>query len=312
MLSLDLRGRHALVAGVADDHGYGFAIARALAAAGATVSVATWPPALGIFRKLLERGKLDGSRCLPDGSLLTFAGIHPLDAAWDHWDDVPDSVREDRRYREHGDFTVNGLAQAWGEAHEGRGPDILVHALANGPEVRKALVDTSRQGYLTAVGVSAYSLISMARAFGPTMPQGGALLTLSYLAAERAIPGYGGGMSSAKAALESDTRTLAWDIGRRWGLRVNALSAGPLASRAASAIGIIEQMIAHAAETTPIPGPLAAEEVAHAAAFLCSPLASGITGTVLHVDRGYHAMGLAPVADTESEGGQDQTGARPA
>ncbi|MEB3237371.1 MAG: enoyl-[acyl-carrier-protein] reductase [Candidatus Sericytochromatia bacterium] len=310
MLSLDLRGRRALVAGVADDHGYGFAIAKALAAAGATVSVATWPPALGIFRKLIERGKLDASRTLPDGSLLTFAGIHPLDAAWDRWEDVPEQVREDRRYREHGDFTIDGLVQAWRAANDGAGPDILVHALANGPEVRNALLDTSRQGYLTALGVSAYSFVAMARAFGEHMPEGGALLTLSYLAAERAVPGYGGGMSSAKAALESDTRTLAWDAGRRWGLRVNAISAGPLASRAASAIGIIDRMIAHAAETTPISGPLQADEVAHAAAFLCSSLASGITGTVLHVDRGYHVMGLSPAAT--SEGGQDQAGSGPA
>lgn len=293
MLSLDLRGRRALVAGVADDHGYGFAIARALASAGATVSVATWPPALGIFRKLIERGKLDASRQLPDGRLLEFAHIFPLDAAYDYWGDVPETVREDRRYREHGDFSLDGLAKAWSAAHEGLGPDILVHALANGPEVRNALVDTSRQGYLTALGVSAYSFVAMGRILGSMMPAGGSLLTLSYLAAERAVPGYGGGMSSAKAALESDTRTLAWDLGRRHGLRVNAISAGPLASRAASAIGIIDRMIDLAARTTPLPGPLVADEVAHAAAFLCSPLASGITGTVLHVDRGYHVMGLA-------------------
>src|SRR5581483_4765112 len=107
------------------------------------------------------------------------------------------------------------------------------------------------------------------------------------------IPGYGGGMSSAKAALESDTRVLAYEAGRAFGLRVNCISAGPLASRAASAIGIIERMIEYAAANSPLTDPLTAAEVGATAAFLCSPLASGITGTVLHVDKGYHAMGMA-------------------
>ena len=294
MLNLDLTGKKALVAGVADDAGYGFAIARALASAGAEVSVACWPPALGIFTKLLERGKLDESRKLPDGNLFTFKDVLPLDASFDTWDDVPESVREDRRYREHGDFTLQGLANRLaGEADE---PvlDLVVHSLANGPEVKKPLLETSRAGYQVAIGVSAYSWVSMLQRFGPLVRPGGAFVSLSYLAAERVIAGYGGGMSSAKAALESDTRVLAYEAGRRWGHRVNAISAGPLASRAASAIGIIEDMIDHAASQSPLTTPLTADDVAHAAAFLCSPLAAGITGEVLHVDRGYHVMG-APV-----------------
>ena len=125
------------------------------------------------------------------------------------------------------------------------------------------------------------------------MRPGGGFLSLSYMASERVIPGYGGGMSSAKAALESDTRVLAYEAGRSFGVRVNCISAGPLASRAASAIGIIDQMVEYASANAPLTDPLTAGEVAVTAAFLSSPLASGITGTVVHVDKGYHTMGMA-------------------
>jgi enoyl-[acyl-carrier protein] reductase I len=171
--------------------------------------------------------------------------------------------------------------------------DIVIHSLANGPEVKKPLLETSRSGYLTAVSVSAYSLTSMVSRLAPLMRKGGSFLSLTYLASERVIPGYGGGMSSAKAALESDTRVLAFEAGRKYGVRVNAISAGPLASRAASAIGIIEKMVAYCAENSPLTEPLQAEEVGNAAAFLSSPLGAGITGTVVYVDKGYHSMGMA-------------------
>jgi enoyl-[acyl-carrier protein] reductase I len=111
------------------------------------------------------------------------------------------------------------------------------------------------------------------------------------MASERVIPGYGGGMSSAKAALESDTRTLAYEAGRKYGLRVNTISAGPYASRAASAIGFIDEMVKYYAQNAPLPEELSAPEVGNAAAFLCSPLGSGITGTTVYVDKGYHSMG---------------------
>jgi enoyl-[acyl-carrier protein] reductase I len=133
--------------------------------------------------------------------------------------------------------------------------------------------------------------------FGPLMNEGGALVSLSYLAAERVVPGYGGGMSSAKSALEGDTRTLAFEAGRKFGIRVNTISAGPLASRAAKAIGTIERMVDYYAANAPLPAATAAADVGHAAAFLCSPLASGITGETLHVDKGYSIMGLP--ADTQ-------------
>src|SRR6266545_292051 len=111
MLGIDLRGKRALVAGVADDGGYGFAIAKALAEAGATVCTGTWPPALNIFLNLLERGKIDDSRRLADGSLLAFEKIYPLDAAYDTLTDAPEEIRANKRYKDVGDFSVAGLAQ---------------------------------------------------------------------------------------------------------------------------------------------------------------------------------------------------------
>lgn len=290
MLTIDLTGKHALVAGVADDGGFGFAIAKALAEAGAKVSVGTWPPALGIFKTMLERGKLDASLVLRDGRKLEFAKIYPLDAEYDRLDDVPAELRDSRRYRDLGDFTIGGLAAAI--AADG-GVDIVVHSLANGSEVKKPLLETSRKGYLSAVSASAYSMVSTVAHLGPVMRPGGAFLSLSYMAAERVVPGYGGGMSSAKAALESDTRLLAFEAGRKWGHRVNVISAGPFASRAASAIGFIGQMIDYARRNSPLPEAITAEEVGHTAAFLCSPLASGITGSTVYVDKGYQAMGVA-------------------
>lgn len=302
MLSIDLRGKRALVAGVADDAGYGFAIAKALAEGGASVCVGTWPPALNIFRNLLERGKLDASRRLSDGSLLAFEKIYPLDAAYDALADAPEEVRSNKRYKEVGDFSIEGLRQRLVADFGERPLDIVVHSLANSPEVKRPLIETSRAGYLAAVSVSAYSLVAMVSRLGPLVRAGGAFISLTYMASERVIPGYGGGMSSAKAALESDTRTLAYEAGRRYGLRVNTISAGPLASRAASAIGGIEKMVSYYRANAPLSDELAAEEVAHAAAFLLSPLASGITGATVYVDKGYHAMGMA-VAGVEGLGG---------
>ncbi|MBZ0121432.1 MAG: enoyl-[acyl-carrier-protein] reductase [Sandaracinaceae bacterium] len=292
MLKIDLKGKRAFVAGVADDGGFGWAIAKQLAEAGASVCVGTWPPALGIFETLLRRGKLDESSKLSDGSKLEFERVLALDADYDRLELVPEEVRDSRRYKERGDFSIEGAAKALEADFGSPCVDIVVHSLANGPEVKKPLLETSRSGYLAAVGASAYSYVSLVQRFGPLMRPGGAFLSLSYLAAERAVPGYGGGMSSAKAALESDTKALAFEVGRKWGHRVNAISAGPYASRAASAIGLIGKMIEHYEVAAPLPERLTAEEVGNTAAFLCSPLASGITGTLVHVDKGYHAMAV--------------------
>lgn len=301
MLSLDLKGKRALVAGVADDGGFGFAVAKAFAEAGASVCVATWPPALNIFLNLLERGKMDESRRLSDGSLLTFERIYPLDAVYDALTDAPADVRESKRYKDVGDFSIGGLAERMVSDFGEQPLDILFHSLANGPEVRKPLLETSRHGYLAASSASAYSLVSMVQRLGPLMRPGGSVCSLTYMASERAIPGYGGGMSSAKAALESDTRVLAFEAGRKHGLRINTISAGPFASRAASAIGIIDKMVRYCADNSPLAEALTAAEVGSVAAFLGSPLASGITGTTIYVDKGYHSMGMAITMPQGSE-----------
>jgi enoyl-[acyl-carrier protein] reductase I len=295
MLAIDLTGKRALVAGVSDDGGFGFAIAKTLAEAGASICLGSWPPALGIFTKLLERGKMEESMQLSNGRKLTFERIYPLDAAFDALTDAPAEVRENKRYKEVGDFSIQGMTNRLREDFGEAAIDIVVHSLANAPEVKSPLVDTSRQGYLSAISVSAYSNISLVRHLSPLMRSGGSFLSLTYMAGERVIPGYGGGMSSAKAALEADTRTLAFEAGRRWAVRVNAISAGPWASRAASAIGFIDTMIRYTASNSPLPYPIDATDVGSTAAFLCSPLARAITGSVVYVDNGYHAMGMAVV-----------------
>src|ERR1041385_247983 len=111
MMKIDLTGKRALVAGVADDAGFGFAIAKALAEAGASVSVGTWPQALNIFMNLLERGKMDESRKMSNGELLEFEKIYPLDAAYDTVADAPEDIRSNKRYKDTGDFSIDGLAR---------------------------------------------------------------------------------------------------------------------------------------------------------------------------------------------------------
>jgi enoyl-[acyl-carrier protein] reductase I len=293
MLPIDLSGKRALVAGVSDDGGFGFAIAKSLAAAGATICLGSWPPALGIFTKLLERGKMEDSMRLEDGRKLEFERIYPLDAAFDSLDEAPAEIRDNKRYKDVGDFSIQGMASRLRADFGESSLDVVVHSLANAPEVKSPLVDTSRQGYLSAISVSAYSNVSLVRHLAPLMREGGSFLSLTYMAGERVIPGYGGGMSSAKAALEADTRTLAFEAGRRWGVRVNAISAGPWASRAASAIGFIDMMIKYTSDNSPLPRPIDASDVGSTAAFLSSPLGRAITGSVVYVDNGYHAMGMA-------------------
>ena len=291
MLSIDLRGKKAFIAGIGDDNGFGWAIAKALAEAGATILVGTWPPMLKIFTGSFAAGKFDESRKLADGSLMQFARVFPLDASFDTPAEVPEEIRENKRYKELNGYTISEIAQS--VAKEFGTIDILVHCIGNAPEIQKPLLQTSRKGYLAAMSASAYSYVSLISHFGPIMNKGGAALSLTYVASEQVIPGYGGGMSSAKAALESDTKILAYEAGRNFGVRVNVISAGPYASRAAKAIGFIERMISYSDKNAPLQRHVEAEEVAQAAAFLTSPLASGITGTVLFVDCGLHIMGVA-------------------
>jgi len=291
MLGIDLRGKKAFIAGVADDKGFGWAIAKALAEAGAEIIIGTWPPVYNIFLKSLSSGKLDDSLKLSDGSEMKFLKIYPLDAAFDRPEDVPEEIQTNKRYQQHSQYTISEVVQCVQE--EFGGIDILVHSLANGPEAKKPLLETSREGYLAAVSASSYSFVSLVTHFGPIMNSGGAVLTLSYLAADKVVPGYGGGLHAAKAALQSDTRYLAFEAGQKWGVRVNAISAGALGSRAAKAIGFIDQMIAYGESNSPVSKTLTSTEVGTVAAFLLSPLASAITGETIHVDNGLNIMGVA-------------------
>jgi enoyl-[acyl-carrier protein] reductase I len=291
MLRIDLKGKTAFIAGIGDDQGFGWAIAKALAEAGATILVGTWTPMMKIFKMALESGKFDESRVLSDGSLMQIAQIYSLDAAFDTPEDVPTDILENKRYKDATGYTISEVAAAV-EKDYGK-IDIFIHSLANGPEVQKPLLETSRKGYLAALSASSYSLLSLVQRFGPIMNAGGAILSLTFMASEKAIPGYGGGMSSAKAALESDTRSLAWEIGRKWNLRINTISAGGLRSRAAKAIGFIDKMLDYSKANAPISKDLLASEVGNAAAFLVSPLASAITASIVYVDNGLHSMGIA-------------------
>ncbi len=291
MLSINLKGKRAFIAGVGDDQGYGWAIAKALAEAGAEILIGTWTPLVKIFTTSWNQGKFDESRLLSSGKKMEYLKLYPLDAAFDKPEDVPQDIKENKRYADNSGYTISEVAEQ--VAKDFGKIDILIHALANGPEVKKPLLDTSRQGYLAALSSSSYSFVSLLAHFGPHLTEVGSALSLTYIASERAIPGYGGGMSSAKAALESDTRTLAWEAGRKWGVRVNTISAGPLRSRAARAIGFIDSMIAYSKANAPLAKDLTAEEIGYSAAFLCSPLASAISGVNLYVDNGLHAMGLA-------------------
>ena len=291
MLPIDLKGKRVFVAGVGDDDGYGWAIAKAMHQAGASVCVGTWPPVMTLFTKSLERGKFADSIAYPGG---TFAieKVYPFDAVYDTAEDVPPEIRDDKRYKELSGYTVQECADKI-RADFGEKPlDVVVHSLANGPEVKKPLLETSRKGYLAAVSASAYSYVSMIQRFAPLLKPNGSFVCLTYLASESVIPKYGGGMSSAKAALESDTRVLAYEAGRKYGARVNCISAGPMPTRAAKAIGTIDAMVDYYRKNSPLPEVMSGEKVGHTAAFLASSLASGITGTIVYVDHGYHSMGM--------------------
>lgn len=294
----DLTGKVAFIAGVGDSTGYGWAIAKALADAGATIIVGTWPPILKIFQMGLRKGNFDEDSVLSDGSKMEIAKVYPLDAVFDGPEDVPDEIKENKRYAGLDGYSISEVAKAI-EADYGK-IDILVHSLANGPEVTKPLLETTRKGYLAASSASAYSFVSLVQSFGPIMNEGGSALSLTYIASEKVIPGYGGGMSSAKAQLESDTRTLAYEAGRKYGLRVNTISAGPLKSRAASAIGkeagkksFIEYAVDYAKANAPMAQDLYSDDVGNSGLFLCSPMARSVTGVTLYVDNGLHAMGMA-------------------
>ena len=293
MIPLDLSGKLALVTGVGDNVGFAWYIAKALQAAGAKLVFACHPRLIGIVQNILERDADADTRVLPFGAgTLKVEKVLPCDVSFDTMADVDEKTRNDRRYQRHGDFSIAGLMSTMQK--EFGAIDILIHSIAFSPEIKNKAVDTSRSAYLTALGVSAYSLTALLRAAMPMMgdrPDGAAVLGLTYMGGDRVVPHYGGGMSTAKAALQIDAKQLAHNVGSKK-IRVNLISAGPYASRAARAIGEIDDMIKYASDRSPLPRGIEPEEVATAAAFLCSPLASGITGHVVYVDCGYHVMGI--------------------
>ncbi|KAF2314486.1 hypothetical protein GH714_026903 [Hevea brasiliensis] len=274
-LPIDLKGKRAFIAGVADDNGYGWAIAKSLAAAGAEILVGTWVPALNIFETSLRRGKFDESRVLPDGSLMEITKMYPLDAVYDSPDDVPEDLKTNKRYAGLSNWTVQEAAESV-QQDFALLTSLCIHLLMG---QRSVNLYWRHQGK----GILQLCLHQATR---------GSSISLTYIASERIIPGYGGGMSSAKAALESDTRVLAFEAGRKHKIRVNTISAGPLRSRAAKAIGFIDTMIEYSLANAPLQKELSADEVGNTAAFLASPLASAITGALIYVDNDLNAMGI--------------------
>jgi enoyl-[acyl-carrier protein] reductase I len=176
---------------------------------------------------------------------------------------------------------------------EWRGLDILVHAIAfaNKEDLANPYVQTSREGFRLALDISAYSLVALTRHAAPLMEgRNGAILTLTYMGSEKVIPNYNV-MGIAKAALEASVRYLAHDLGSK-GIRVNAISAGPIRTLAAAGISDFKTMLHHVADRAPLKRNIDAHEVGKTATYLCSDLGSAVTGEVLHVDAGYSIMGM--------------------
>jgi enoyl-[acyl-carrier protein] reductase I len=307
MIPLDLSGKVALVTGVGDNESFAWFISKALKAAGARLAWSVHPRFLRIVEGFLTSDKPDdvASRVLPWGAgTLEVEKILPCDVSYDTMADVDEKTRTDRRYQrieeQYGDYSIAGVMAAMGK--EFGGIDVLIHSVAFSPEILKKAIDTSRSAYLTALSISAYSLTALLRAGQPLMedrPGGAAALGLTYLGGDRVVEHYGGGMSTAKAALQIDAKQLAANLGPK-NIRVNLISAGPYASRAARAIGDIQRMIDYGAAASPLKRAITPEEVANATVFLCSPLASGITGEVLYVDCGYNTVGV-PSAELQGK-----------
>jgi enoyl-[acyl-carrier protein] reductase I len=255
-----LEGTTAIVVGVANKRSLAWAIARRLDEAGARSALT------------FQGERTEGEVRKLAGTLAGCEAVLPLD------------VQDDDQVS----AAVEGAASALG------GLDVLVHAVAYArPEdLGGRFVDTGREGFHLALDVSAYSLAALAREAEPHMRArgGGSIITLTYIAADRAVPGYNV-MGVAKAALESIVRYLAWDLGDG-GIRVNAISAGPVRTLAARGIPGFGTMAERVAERTPLRRDISAEEVGDAALFLASPLSASVTGETLFVDAGFHAMGL--------------------
>ena len=252
-----LQGKTALVAGVANKRSIAWAIAQKLHEQGATLAFTYQGERLeGSVRKLADS---IGSTILVDC-------------------DVSDDASIER--------AMSTVGEGLG------GLDILVHSIAYAPPdaFQNRFIETSRATFATALDISAYSMIAMARAAEPIMNDGGAMVTLTYMASERVFPGYNV-MAVAKAALETSVRYLAYELGPR-GVRVNAISAGPVRTLAAKGIADFDQMESIIEQRSPLGQNIEAADVGSTALFLTSPLSKMVTGTVVYVDSGYHAMGM--------------------
>jgi enoyl-[acyl-carrier protein] reductase I len=257
---LDLTGKKALVTGIANSHSIAWGIAQQLHAAGATLGVTYLPD---------DRGRFEGKvRTL----------VEPLNPSLF----LPCNVQD----AEQVDAVFNAIKEQWGQL------DILIHCLAfaHKEDLSGDFSSTKVENFMHALDISAFSLIRMSGAAKPLMSAGGSIITLSYLGGVRVIPNYNV-MGIAKAALEMNVRYLAAELGSQQ-IRVNAISAGPIRTLASSAVGGILDMIHHVEEIAPLRRTVTQQEVGNAAAFLCSDLASGITGQVLYVDSGYSIMGM--------------------
>jgi len=257
MVSIDLSSRHALVFGVANHRSLAWAIAKQLHAAGASLC-------LTYAGERLKSGVEELAATLP-GTLVLEMDV-TNDAAID--------------------AVAKRLGETWGSI------EALVHgvAYANKEDLEGSFVSTSRAGFQLALDVSAYSLLNVTSRMLPLLEKnGGAIVSLTYLAAERAVPSYNV-MGSAKAVLEQATRQMAYELGPK-GIRVNAVSAGPVSTLAARGIRGFTDKLKEGAERAALKRNITQEEVGKAALFLLSDLASGVTGEVLYVDAGYRIMG---------------------
>jgi enoyl-[acyl-carrier protein] reductase I len=256
-----LDGKNALVFGVANDHSIAWGIARALHEAGAEVGFSS-------VESLLER------RVRPLAESLGATFVEPCD------------VQSDEE--------IERVFERWSASHDRL--DILVHALAfaKREDLAGQFVDTSRDGFAVALDVSAYSLVALARVARPLLRPGSSIVTLSYYGAEKVVANYNV-MGVAKAALEASVRYLAADLGPE-GVRVNAISAGPVRTLAASGIAGFRRMYGTFAELTPMRSNITIEDVGKTALYLASDLSSAVTGEVVYVDGGFSILGV-PVGE---------------
>lgn len=257
---LDLTHKNALVTGIANNKSIAWGIAQQLHKAGANIGVTYLPDEKGRFEKKV--GEL----------------VAPLNPSVF----LPCNVQDDAQI----DETFAQIKEKWGHI------DILIHCLAfaQKDDLAGDFSNTSREGFKTALDISAYSLTRLVQSAKPMMASGGSILTLSYLGGVKVIPNYNV-MGIAKAALEMSVRYLASELGSQ-NVRVNAISAGPIRTLASSAVGGILDMIHHVEAVAPLKRTVTQTEVGNTAAFLCSDLASGITGQIIYVDGGYEIMGM--------------------